>query len=136
MIVSLNIFASEPECINPSAPAINEYPGCHSVYVGVIASYMIDPIGAMFKLNKISRADDLIIQAHAGFGCELTKFQKDLKRKHNISLENLSQLIIEMDENKDFCIYKKDEHGSVYIDADSLKTLEKKVLNKIKEDER
>ena len=136
LILSFNIFASESECSNPPTPAINEYPGCHAIYVGVIASFMIDPIGALFKLKKISRADDLIIQAHAGYGCELSKFQNDLKRKHHINLESLSQIIVEMDENRDFCFYKKDESGNIRIDADSLKTVEKKIVNKIIEDER
>ncbi len=84
---------------SPVEPGLQS-PGCHPKYLGVIFLHIFLP----FNMETLIRADDFLLQARAGYGCELEKQVRRIRTHCRAATEEtIREIAIALDDQKFFC---------------------------------
>ena len=113
---------------SPADPGMRS-PGCHAKYLGVIFLHILMP----FDMNTIIRADDFLLQARAGYGCELEKQVRRIQRHcKTASDEVIRDAAVAMDDGRVFC----HDVGAGFQSVMGLSDLRKALIHQLEQDQR
>ncbi len=113
---------------SPVDPGLQS-PGCHPKYLGVIFLHILLP----FNMETLIRADDFLLQARAGYGCELEKQVRRIRMHCRAATEEtIREIAIAMDDQKFFCTGV----GQGFQSVMGLSDMRKALIAQLEQDQR